>query len=76
MKTLQENVKSKKSNDVKNPGKRQKNSIKISTPSVETIREKANEIYLQRMERGESGSAEGDWVEAEKYLLDSDSNQA
>jgi hypothetical protein len=40
-------------------------------PSVEDIREKANEIYLQRLERGEHGTAENDWIEAEKLLRDS-----
>jgi len=34
----------------------------------EVIREKANEIYLRRIECGEDGTAETDWLEAEKYF--------
>ena len=37
-------------------------------PTVEDIRNKASEIYYQRIERGEYGTAEKDWAEAEKYL--------
>jgi hypothetical protein len=40
-------------------------------PSEEDIREKANEIFLQRLERGEHGTSENDWIEAEKLLRDS-----
>jgi hypothetical protein len=39
-----------------------------SSPTEEEIREKAKEIYLQRIDRGENGNAEEDWLEAEKYL--------
>jgi hypothetical protein len=39
--------------------------------SEEIIREKANDLYLQRLERGEHGTAENDWIEAEKHLRDS-----
>jgi hypothetical protein len=34
------------------------------------IREKAMEIYNQRIERGDNGTAEADWLEAERFLLD------
>jgi hypothetical protein len=40
-------------------------------PTEEEIREKANEIYLQRIERDEYNTAENDWIEAEKSLRDS-----
>ena len=34
----------------------------------EAIREKAREIYYERIARGEHGTPEGDWREAEKLL--------
>jgi hypothetical protein len=40
---------------------------KIS-PSEDQIREKAKEIYHQRLLRGEYGTAQEDWVKAEKLL--------
>lgn len=43
-------------------------TIKYSAPDEEEIREKATEIYYQRIERGEQGTPENDWYEAEKYL--------
>jgi hypothetical protein len=60
--------KSKKNSEVKDSVKRKR--IKVSTPSLseEAIRRKANEIYLQQMERGESGTAENDWIKAEILL--------
>jgi hypothetical protein len=39
-------------------------------PGEAEIREKAMEIYNQRIERGEYGNAETDWLEAERFLLD------
>jgi hypothetical protein len=42
-------------------------SIK-SGPTEENIREKAKEIYYKRMARGEYGTAEDDWLEAEDFL--------
>jgi DNA primase large subunit len=39
-----------------------------SKPSEEEIREKAMEIYIQRIERGEYGTPEDDWLEAEGLL--------
>jgi hypothetical protein len=39
-----------------------------SKSSEEEIREKAMEIYIQRIEREEYGTAEDDWLEAEELL--------
>ncbi len=38
------------------------------SPSIEEIRKKAGEIYLDRISRGESGNAEDDWLKAEEML--------
>jgi RAB protein geranylgeranyltransferase component A len=37
-------------------------------PSEDQIREKAREIYNERISRGEHGTPEGDWHEAEELL--------
>ncbi len=37
-------------------------------PSEDEIREKAREIYFERIARGEHGTPEGDWHEAEELL--------
>lgn len=37
-------------------------------PSEEEIRDKAREIYYERISRGEHGTPEGDWHEAEELL--------
>jgi hypothetical protein len=47
-------------------------STRRSKPSEDEIRERANDIYLQRLERGEHGTPEGDWHEAELDLMDSE----
>lgn len=39
-----------------------------SRPGEEEIREKAKEIYHERIARGEHGTAEDDWLKAEKLL--------
>jgi hypothetical protein len=39
-----------------------------SEPSEEEIREKAREIYYERISRGEHGTAESDWHEAKDIL--------
>ena len=39
-----------------------------SGPTEEEIREKAQEIYYERMDRGEYGTAEEDWLEAEEFF--------
>jgi hypothetical protein len=43
-------------------------TVKNDLPGEEEIREKAEEIYYQRMERGEYGTAEEDWFNAVEYL--------
>jgi hypothetical protein len=37
-------------------------------PSEDEIREKAREIYYERIARGEHGTPESDWREAEELL--------
>jgi hypothetical protein len=37
-------------------------------PTEEEIREKAREIYYERIARGEHGTPENDWREAEELL--------
>jgi len=61
-------VSSKNKDAVKNINAR---SIK-SRPSENDIREKAMDIYHQRLERGEHGTAEKDWLEAEAYFMESE----
>jgi hypothetical protein len=39
-----------------------------STPTEDQIRKKAEEIYHQRIKRGEHGTAVDDWKKAEKLL--------
>ena len=41
-------------------------------PSEEAIRSKAEDIYHQRIDRGEYGTAENDWLAAESYLIESE----
>ena len=68
MKSSKSISKSKKNREVKDPVQN-KNIITINHGTTEEdIREKAKEIYLQRVERGEDGTAETDWLEAEKYF--------
>jgi hypothetical protein len=43
-------------------------SISKPEPSEEEVREKAKEIYQQRIERGESGTEINDWLKAEELL--------
>jgi hypothetical protein len=42
--------------------------VKI-VPGEEQIREKAREIYLERIALGKHGTAEDDWREAEELLM-------
>ena len=42
-----------------------------SGPSEEEIRQKAMEIYYERIARGEHGTEESDWLEAEEFLRSS-----
>ena len=62
--------KSKKSINVKDSAESKKVRVSNSVPSEADIREKANKIYNQRIERGEHGTPENDWIEAEKYFSD------
>jgi hypothetical protein len=68
MRTSKTSNKSEKTSKDVGSVKRKKATIGNSTPSEEDIREKATEIYHQRIERGEQGTPENDWFEAENYL--------
>jgi hypothetical protein len=48
--------------------KSKKVSSSKSEPSEEEIRNKAREIYYERIARGEHGTPENDWLEAERLL--------
>lgn len=74
MKTMKTTKSIKEPKDVsgtKETVKRKKIKTLTYSPTEEEIREKAKEIYLQRIERGEYNTPEHDWIEAEKYLRDS-----
>jgi hypothetical protein len=60
--------KTKRVNKVSNPVKSKKATSVKPLPSEEEIRIKAKEIYLRRIERGESGNAIDDWRKAEELL--------
>jgi nucleotide-binding universal stress UspA family protein len=49
------------------PKKARTSTVK-ATPSEDEIREKAREIYYERIARGEHGTPEDDWHEAESIL--------
>jgi hypothetical protein len=51
--------------------KNKKVTIVKSGPSEEEIREKAKEIYNERVARGIHGTAEQDWLKAEQLLAGS-----
>jgi hypothetical protein len=70
MKNSKSISKSKKNDEGKDSVKSKKIIVVNSGTTEEDIREKANEIYLQRVEHGEDGTAETDWIEAEKYFSD------
>jgi hypothetical protein len=72
MKTSKTSGKSGKTS--KNIKEVQSNNIAISNFRIdeEKIREKARDIYYQRIERGENGTPEDDWLEAEASLRDSE----
>ena len=72
MKTSKEKNKPGKTSGVKEAVKNKQVTISKSLPVEEEIREKAKEIYLQRISRGEHGTAVDDWLEAEKCLRDSE----
>ena len=60
--------KPKKTPDAGKAVKRKEVTSGKSVPSEEEIREKAMEIYYERIARGEHGTPEGDWHEAEELL--------
>jgi hypothetical protein len=72
MKSSKENSKTKKGSNV--PKLAESKIIVENTPTYthEEISQKASELYLQRIERGEQGSAEQDWINAEKALEESE----
>jgi hypothetical protein len=63
-KVAQKPVKASVANEVKD---KKVASVK-SAPTEDQIREKAKEIYHQRLLRGEYGTAQEDWQKAEKLL--------
>jgi hypothetical protein len=60
--------KSKKASEVGNAVKGKRVTTSKSGPSEEEIRAKASEIYYERLARGEHGTAESDWLEAEELF--------
>ena len=60
--------KPKKASDAGKTIKKNKVTSGKNVPSEEDIREKAREIYYERISRGEHGTPEGDWREAEELL--------
>ena len=70
MKTQKEKVVSKTKNPAKKAAapKRARTTTNKTTPTEDEIREKAREIYYERMARGEHGTPEDDWHEAESIL--------
>ena len=48
--------------------KSKKVSSSKSEPGEDEIRNKAREIYYERIARGEHGTPEDDWLEAERLL--------
>ena len=60
--------KPKKTSEAGKTVKSKKVTISKSEPGEEEIREKAREIYYERIARGEHGTAESDWLEAEELL--------
>jgi aconitase A len=70
MKTSKEKTisKPKKTSTVGKSVKGKKVTTIKSGPSEEEIREKAKEVYHERIARGEYGTAEDDWLEAEGFL--------
>ena len=61
-------VKPKKTTDAGKALKSKKVASGKYVPSEEEIREKAREIYYERIARSEHGTPEADWREAEELL--------
>jgi hypothetical protein len=72
MKTFKESSKPIKTNKVTKPAEIKINIQIKPEYTQEEISQKANELYLQRIERGEHGTAEQDWINAEKALEESE----
>lgn len=70
MKTSKEKTpgKPKKTTAAMKPVKSRKVTPVKTEPTEEEIREKAREIYYERISRGEHGTAESDWHEAKEIL--------
>jgi hypothetical protein len=62
--------KPKKASTAAKPTKKKTASPK-NVPGENEIREKAREIYFERIARGEHGTPESDWREAEELLMGS-----
>jgi intergrase/recombinase len=60
--------KPKKTSDTGKTVKKKKVTTGKYVPDEEEIREKAREIYYERISRGEHGTPESDWREAEELL--------
>lgn len=60
--------KAKKPAAAKKAGTAKKTVARKTGVSDEDIRKKAEEIYYERVSRGEHGTPEEDWVKAEKLL--------
>jgi hypothetical protein len=68
MKNSKTAIVSKKSKKAIEPSEAKSVKVSNSALSEADIRKKANEIIHQRIERGEPGTEENDWIEAEKYF--------
>lgn len=73
MKTTKANAvsKPKKTTDASKAVKKKKITTGKYVVTEEEIREKAREIYFERIARGEHGTPESDWHEAEELLKSS-----
>ena len=60
--------KPKKTSDAGKTTKKKSVTTAKYVPGEDEIREKAREIYYERIARGEHGTPEGDWHEAEELL--------
>ena len=57
-----------KTSGTDNSLKNKSNPTRSTQPTEEQIREKAKEVYHERLKRGEYGTALDDWHTAEKLL--------
>jgi hypothetical protein len=64
-------AKTKKPTAEAKPARKKKTPPVKAIPGEEEIREKAREIYFERIARGEHGTPESDWREAEELLMGS-----